>query len=119
MLYCIILRHHILQGSVTYLSPFCFAATEYVETSMSYSRQRGNLSILESEYLVGAVNCLSFYYYMSGEDVGRLNVYIVGQDEETSLPWRLAGNQGNEWKIAQVAIDAAQGFKVSILVTKR
>lgn len=55
---------------------------------------------------------------MSGEDVGRLNVYIVGQDEETSLPWRLAGNQGNEWKIAQVAIDAAQGFKVSIMVTK-
>ncbi|KAJ7382744.1 hypothetical protein OS493_033029 [Desmophyllum pertusum] len=62
-------------------------ATEYVETSMSYSRQRGNLSILEVRYLVGAVNCLSFYYYMSGEDVGRLNVYIVGQDEETSFAY--------------------------------
>ena len=80
---------------------------------MSYPRQRGDLSILESYYIVGVVNCLSFYYFMSGEDVGRLNVYVVGQNEATSLLWRLAGNQSNEWKIAQVPIDVAQGFKVS------
>ncbi|KAL9958573.1 hypothetical protein ACROYT_G035603 [Oculina patagonica] len=87
-------------------------ATHYVQTSMSYPRQRGDLSILESQYIVGAVNCLSFYYFMSGEGVGSLNVNIVGQDEATSLLWRLAGNQSNEWEIAQVPIDAAQGFKV-------
>ncbi len=80
---------------------------------MSYPRQRSDRSILESQYIVGAVNCLSFYYFMSGEGVGRLNVKIVGQDEATSLLWRLAGNQSNEWEIAQVPIDAAQGFKVS------
>ena len=90
------------------------SATDYVETSLSYPRQRGDLSILESRYIVGAVNCLSFKYNMSGERIGRLNVYIVGQDEEViSLPWRLADNQSNEWEIAYVPIDAAQGFKVS------
>lgn len=100
------------------LCVFHFAATDYVQTSMSYPRQRGDLSALESHYIVGAVNCLSFLYYMSG-DVGRLNVYIVGQDEATSLLWRLAGNQGNEWNIAQLPIDAAEGFKVGRIVEKR
>ena len=95
-----------------YLDLFCFSATDYVESSMSYPRQRGDLSILESHYIVGAVNCLSFYYFMPGEGVGRLNVYVVGQDEAKSLLWRLAGNQGNEWKIAHLPIDAVQGFKV-------
>lgn len=96
---------------------FCFSATEYVQTSMSYPRQRGDLSVLESHYVVGTVNCLSFLYYMSG-DVGRLNVYVVGQDEATSLLWRLAGNQGNDWNIAQLPVNVAQGFKVGRTVGK-
>ena len=78
---------------------------------MSYPRQRGDLSVLESHYFLGIVNCLSFLYYMSG-DVGRLNVYIVGQDEATSLLWRLTGNQGNHWNIAQLPVNATEGFKV-------
>ena len=85
---------------------------------MSYTRQRGDLSILESHYIVGTINCLSFLYYMSGEDVGKLNIYVVGQDEATSLLWRLAGNQGNEWNTAQLPVNAAQGFKVGRTVKK-
>lgn len=91
---------------------FCFSATDHVQTRMSYPRQRGDLSVLESHYVVGTVNCLSFLYYISGEDVGKLNVYIVGQDEATSLLWRLAGNQGNEWHPAQLPVNATEGFKV-------
>ena len=49
---------------------------------------------------------------MSGEDVGKLNVYIVGQDEATSLLWRLAGKQGDEWHIARLPVNATEGFKV-------
>lgn len=79
---------------------------------MRYPRQSGDLSVLESQYFVGAVNCLTFYYYISGEGVGRLNVYIVGQDKLTSLSWRLAGDQGNDWKLGQLRIDEVQGFKV-------
>ena len=79
---------------------------------MSYPRQRGDLSILESYYIVRVANCLRFSYFMSGEGIGRLNVYAVGQDEATSLLWRLSGNQGNGWKIAEVPIYAVQGYKV-------
>jgi len=85
---------------------------------MGYPRQRGDLSALESHYVVGTINCLSFLYYMSGEDVGKLNVYVVGQDEATSLLWRLAGNQGNEWNTAQLPVNAAEGFKVGRTVKK-
>ena len=92
---------------------FFFAAIDYVQINMSYPRARGDLSILESQYVVGAVNCLNFSYNMTGENVGRLNVYIVGQDSTESLLWRLAGNQSNEWKSGQVPIDVAEGFKVS------
>ena len=80
---------------------------------MSYPRQ-GQLSVIESQYLVGTVNCLSFHYKISGKNVGRLNVYIDDQEKATSLLWRLAGNQGNEWKVAQVHIHAVEGFKVSL-----
>ena len=89
------------------------SAMDYAQSSMSYPRSRGDSSILESQYVVGAVNCLKFSYNMSGEHVGRLNVYIVDQDDAASLVWRLAGNQGNDWKYAQVFINVSQGFKVS------
>ena len=59
------------------------------------------------------MNCLKFSYIISGENVGRLNVYRLDQDDKPFLLWRLAGDQGNEWKSAQVPIDASQGFKVS------
>jgi len=85
---------------------------------MGYPRQKGDLSALESRYVVGRINCLSFLYYMSGEDVGKLNVYVVGQDEASSLLWRLAGNQGNEWNTAQLPVNAAEGFKVGRTVKK-
>ena len=52
---------------------------------------------------------------MSG-DVGRLNVYVVGQDEVTSLLWRLTGNQGNHWNTAQLRVNAVEGFKVARVV---
>ena len=101
------------------LCVFCFSGTEYVQTSMSYPRQRGDLSVLESYYVIGTVNCLSFLYHMSGEDVGKLNVYVVGQDEATSsLLWRLAGNQGNHWNTAQLPVNAAEGFRVGRTVKK-
>lgn len=59
------------------------------------------------------MNCLKFFYNMSGENLGRLNVYSVDQDDKPFLLWRLAGDQGNEWRSAQVPVDAFQGFKVS------
>lgn len=55
---------------------------------------------------------------MSGENVGRLNVYIIDQDRKVALSWRLTGSQGEDWELGQFRIDAAQGFKVSNLCRK-
>ena len=80
---------------------------------MAYPRSKGDLSVLESQHVVGTAKCLRFSYKISGDDVGRLNVYIVSQDDSTSLLWRISGSEGNEWKTAQVPIDVALGFKVT------
>ena len=95
---------------------FILLAMDYIQTTMSYPRGRGDRSIVESQYVVGAVNCLKFSYNMTGENVGRLNVHTVGQDDTASLLWRLAGEQGNDWKSAQAPIDAFYGFKVSLFL---
>ena len=80
---------------------------------MAYPRSKGDHSILESQHVVGTAKCLKFSYKISGDDVGRLNVYIVSQDDSASLLWRISGSEGNEWKTAQVPIDVALGFKVT------
>ena len=80
---------------------------------MAYPRSKGDLSVIESQHVVGTAKCLRFSYKISGDDVGRLNVYIVSQDDSASLLWRISGSEGNEWKTAQVPIDVALGFKVT------
>lgn len=100
---------------------FCifFSVINYAQSSLAYPRQSGNLSVLESQFLVETYNCLRFYYLMSGENVGRLNVYIIDQDRKVALAWRLTGSQGEDWELGQFRIDAAQGFKVSNLLAER
>lgn len=80
---------------------------------MSYPRKRGDQSVIESHYIVRAVNCLTFSYNMSGENLGRLNVFSVDQNEKTFLLWRLAGDQGNQWKTGQAQVHSPFGFKVN------
>ena len=58
------------------------------------------------------MNCLSFHYNMSGENASRLNIFTVDQENTISLRWRLVGDQGNQWKFAQVTLNAVHGFKV-------
>ena len=95
------------------MSLLFFSALEYVQTNIAYPRSKGDLSILESQHVVGTAKCLRFSYKISGDEVGRLNVYIVSQDDSASLLWRISGSEGNEWKTAQVPIDVALGFKVT------
>jgi hypothetical protein len=49
------------------------------------------------------VSCLSFYYYMFGSQIGRLNVYKLIQGNYTQL-LQLTGNQGNRWYKSQLAL---------------
>lgn len=45
------------------------------------------------------VVCLSFYYHMYGSAINYLNLFNHGNNI-----WRMAGDQGNAWKKAEITI---------------
>ncbi|XP_077471884.1 MAM and LDL-receptor class A domain-containing protein 1 isoform X3 [Stigmatopora argus] len=47
--------------------------------------------------------CLMFWYYMEGIDVGRLNVYLRVAETAIEL-WNRSGNQGNRWRHGRVSL---------------
>ena len=55
-----------------------------------------------------STECLTFYYHMYGDYMGTLKLYkIAGSNADvqnlTKPLWSVSGNQGNYWRIAQVA----------------
>jgi hypothetical protein len=56
--------------------------------------------------------CLSFQYHMFGKEIGALQVYTTerGFNVGKRLIWSRSGNQGDQWKIAQVPITGPVQF---------
>eukprot|EP00057_Strongylocentrotus_purpuratus_P017483 XP_011671957.1 PREDICTED: cell wall protein DAN4-like [Strongylocentrotus purpuratus] len=65
-------------------------------------------------------SCLGFWYSMYGKHMGYLNVYATTTDTipttttltEAAMVWSLNGDQGDGWKMAEVAIDMANDFVI-------
>ena len=58
--------------------------------------------------------CLTFWYHMYGSGIGQLNVIlekIKGGVPQTV--WSKSGQQGNEWKRAQVTLESDSKYKAS------
>jgi len=49
---------------------------------------------------------------MSGENIGRLNVYLQDALGPQELVWRIVGDQGEEWKSAVIPLSRTRPFKV-------
>ncbi|XP_061652622.1 MAM and LDL-receptor class A domain-containing protein 2 isoform X2 [Phyllopteryx taeniolatus] len=47
--------------------------------------------------------CLMFWYYMEGKDVGHLNVYLLTADTSDKL-WSRSGDQGSRWRHGRVSL---------------
>jgi hypothetical protein len=80
----------------------------FTESSGNYY----NTAILSSECLdISTLNCaeLSFAYHMYGADMGELMVLVNGD-----TLWTMSGDQGNQWNIAQVDLNAYSGVDVTI-----
>ena len=77
----------------------------YIETS--HPRKANEKAIINFSGYSGGSACLAFYYHMYGDNVNQLNVYLG-----SSKVFAKAGNQGNEWKKAQVSING--GGNVSL-----
>ncbi|XP_056155204.1 MAM and LDL-receptor class A domain-containing protein 1 [Lampris incognitus] len=56
---------------------------------------------------------LRFWFYMRGSDrMGTLKVYTVGSSGTRLLMWAAVGNQGNQWKYANVILSNPAPFRV-------
>ena len=66
----------------------------YYETDVS--------AVLASDVIdKGDIMCIQFWYYMRGQDVDSLKIYIRS-DKSKTLIWQLTGEQGNNWAFGQV-----------------
>lgn len=73
-----------------------------------------NAIILSKPYNPTSGSCLSFWYYMYGENVGTLFVIIAPVGQQVPLSsWTLDGDQGAQWNLAVLSIQSIDKFQVS------
>ena len=84
----------------------------YIETS---SRRQGDKARLLSPQMPKArAKCLQFWYHMYGSSIGYLTVYKKTGSSVGTQIWRLSGNQGDEWLVAQVNVwSPLRSFRLS------
>ena len=81
--------------------------------------QNAKARLISPTYPGSSTMCLQFWYNMYGANVGKFNVYAKGASG-TSLGapiWTLAGNQGQDWQLAQQTIPGRGQYSVSQSVT--
>lgn len=72
----------------------------YLYIEASHPRTEDDVAILSfSGTNSKPVVCLTFYYHMYGNDINELYLYNRGKNV-----WRMSGDQGDEWKKAQIII---------------
>ncbi|XP_014680989.1 PREDICTED: MAM and LDL-receptor class A domain-containing protein 1-like [Priapulus caudatus] len=88
----------------------------YIETSTPASN--GDNAIMLTEYMpaTDTGTCLSFWYHMFGQDIGRLTVYLLdaGTDWGNGQSiFNLTGEQGNVWVNINVTIIHNKEFQIA------
>lgn len=58
--------------------------------------------------------CLMFWYYMEGSELGELNIYLkTFKYSRESVPiWTRKGNQGKHWRHARVTLRSNAPYQV-------
>lgn len=74
----------------------------FVETSGVDEGEKAKL--ISRTFPTTGGRCLTFWYHMYGSGMGELNVYIKPVTGSLRNVWSLSGDQGNEWKMAQVTL---------------
>ncbi len=87
-------------------------AGKYVYIETSSPRRPNEKAYLISPKVSGA-QCLKFSYHMYGSHIRSLKVYQAMSDRWSQL-FEKSGNQGNQWKKAEVQINNGAGYSVSI-----
>ena len=62
--------------------------------------------------------CFKFAYHMFGDGIGNLSVLLKRQSTpDQQLLWKISGEQGNAWRLAQVPVYSGQPFNLLIEAT--
>ena len=83
----------------------------YTETSAP-RRQGDKARLLSPPYPATNGQCLTFWYHMYGSSIGTLSVYTSSFNHLSAPLFTISGNQGNQWRQAQLTIQIQEQYKV-------
>ena len=87
------------------MTSFFSSGGYYVYIETSGSRRNGDKARLVSPNVNSGQYCLTFWYFMYGQHVDHLNVYIMAGNTIPSTPlWTRARDQGRAWRQANVDV---------------
>ncbi len=89
----------------------------YLYAEASSPAEEDDTAVLESrEFQPVSIRCLSFWYHMLGEDMGSLEVFLRDEKTGSNTPvWVRSGDQGPEWKQANVTYISTNMHRVGDL----
>eukprot|EP00794_Sanderia_malayensis_P013852 gene13852-15300_t len=100
--------------------PHVLEIGHYLYTEASSPAETGDIAVLQSqEFPPTTGQCMSFWYHMFGEDIGCLEVHV--RDEKTGKSkqiWTLSGDQGDQWKEANVTIKSSDIYRITFEATR-
>lgn len=90
-----------------------FDTGHYMFTESSAPRRPGDKArLLSPQYPSTNGQCLTFWYHMYGSSIGTLNVYTSSFNKLSPALFTISGNQGNQWRKAQMTIQVQEQYKV-------
>ncbi|KAH9494976.1 hypothetical protein Btru_018310, partial [Bulinus truncatus] len=87
----------------------------YMYLDSSSPRKFGDKArIVSPVYPGGGAQCVQFYYYMNGADIGSLFIYLrkVGKIDQDNLVWTMHMSRGNFWIKGLAKIDSPDIFQI-------
>ncbi|XP_041270722.1 enteropeptidase [Onychostruthus taczanowskii] len=91
----------------------------YISTPIGLGLIEERVRILSLPLVPSETYCLSFWYFMYGDNVYRLRVSISDERGQEKIIFEKEGNYGNNWNYGQVTLNETSDFKVIFDAFKR
>ncbi|KAF2974047.1 hypothetical protein EK904_011584 [Melospiza melodia maxima] len=91
----------------------------YISTPIGLGFTEERVRILSLPLVPSDTYCLSFWYFMYGDNVYRLRVSISNECGQEKIIFEKEGNYGNNWNYGQVTLNETSDFKVIFDAFKR
>lgn len=68
-----------------------------------------------------SIHCLQFAYFMYGDNVGDLNVYINPKADNSVPPvpnYKISGSKGNQWNFEKITMNFNETLGFNVILKK-